>query len=508
MEKSTNRIDYKIVFAFIAFAFLFVFLNSKCSPLYLFNEWGDPNIYFSMGKGALNGKVLYKDIFDHKGPLIFFVYAIGYLISNDTFVGIYVLESIALFFNLFFAYKLASLFLNKQCSFITALIYSLFLFNKTYLGGSAEEFISPILLASFYYFICYFRDDNIARKKGISHMFLQGALFALVLLTKLNICIIWVPLVIAIGYQLLIQKEYKKIALFALSFVGGVIVVFLPFILYFGINSALNDFYFGYVTFNSLYAEFEMSLHTIRKIVGRFAKQILSDYISFPLTLLGVFLLSCTKIYIKKTAYRVGILLSFACSYIMIVIVPYVMTYALIIIYICALLAVIFLLDTIVKYIRIKSHPAIYIIAIVAIIVLGINQKRFFNQDMDCLTRKVECNYMQKEFAEIINKEQSPTLLDLGLDHGVFTKANLVPQYKYFFSPNIPYEIFPEIVDYQTNLIIEGKPMFLVFGNTTPARKHFFETIDREGNYELINTYKQNIGAFDTEVYLYKRKEE
>lgn len=508
MEESTNKMDYKIAFAFIAFAFLFVFFNSKCSPLYLFNEWGDPNIYFSMGKGAMNGQTLYKDIFDHKGPLIFFIYGIGYLISNDTFLGIYFLESIALFVNLLFAYKLAKLFLNKQNAFITSLVYSLFLFNKTYLGGSAEEFISPFLLISFYYFILYFRNDEMPYKKAMKLIFLQGMLFALVLLTKLNICIFWVPLVAAIGFELLIQKEYKKTILFASAFLGGVIFIFIPFIAYFGFKSALNDFYFGYITFNSLYAEFEMSFGTVRKVGGRFFKQILSDYISFPLTLLGVCLVSFTTLYVKRTVYRIGIFLSFALSYIMIVIVPYVMTYALVIIYIYALIAVIFLLYKLEEHTRIKSYPLVYTIVFTTVMVLGINQKRFFDQDAECLTRRMECNYMQKEFARIIKQEQAPTLLDLGLDHGVFTKAGLVPSYKYFFSPNIPYNVFPEIVDYQSDLIKRKEPIFVVFGNTTPARQHFTELIEKGNGYELISTFRQDIGAFDTEVYLYKRKEQ
>lgn len=506
MDKDTNRIDYRIIISLIIFAFLFVFFNSKCSPLYLFNEWGDPNVYFSMGKGALNGKVLYKDIFDHKGPLIFFIYGLGYLFSSDTFTGIYILESIALFVNLLFAYKLARLFINEQGAFITALIYSLFLFNKTYLGGSAEEFISPVIMISFYCFIRYFIHDDITLHKGLKLMLLQGILFSLVLLTKLNICILWAPLVLMAGYQLILQKEYRKLSLYAVSFIVGMAVVFIPFLLYFGVNSALKDFYFGYVTFNSLYAEFEMSLGTIRKIGGRFIKQIMSDYISFPLTLCGVILLSFTSIYIKKTSYRIGILFSFIFSYTMIVIVPYVMTYALVIIYTYALFAVIFLINTINKYFDKKPHTAVYITTFILILVIGINQKRFFGQDMECLTRAKKCNYMQKEFAEIINKEQHPTLLDLGLDHGVFTKANLVPQYKYFFSPNIPYSVFPEIMDYQTDLIRRQEPIFIVFGNTTPSRNHFAELLKAENSYELISTYRQDIGAFDTEVYLYKRK--
>ncbi|MFQ9073882.1 MAG: hypothetical protein ACLR43_15090 [Faecalibacillus faecis] len=42
-----------------------------------------------------NGKVPYKDLFEQKGPLLYLIYGIGYLISHDTFLGVYLLEVIS-----------------------------------------------------------------------------------------------------------------------------------------------------------------------------------------------------------------------------------------------------------------------------------------------------------------------------------------------------------------------------------------------------------------------------
>lgn len=509
MEHKTNRTDKNIIITLIIFTVLFVFFNSKCSPLYQFNEWGDPNIYFSMGKGALNGKIIYKDIFDHKGPLIFFLYAAGYLISNDSFTGIFLLEIIALFFNLLFAYKLSRLYLGKPFAFIISILYSLFIFNKTYLGGSAEEFISPIITASFYYFIVYYKYNRYLIEKEIRKIMLcQGIFFALVLLTKFNICCYWLPLIVAIGVRLLKERKYRTAFRYALCFIIGTIIVSIPFIAYFSINSAITDFYFAYIKFNSLYAEIDLDLFTLKKILVRFIRQISNDYISFPITLLGVTIVSFTKKYIKDVVYRMGVLFSFILSYFMVAIVPYLMTYALIIIYIYSLFGLIFITGIITKYWHIKLTKPIVITVSIIVLIGGIYQKQFFGVPYECLTHRKPCNYMQKQFAKIINKEDSPTLLDLGLDHGVFTKANIIPCYKYFFLPNIRYEIFPEIVDYQTNLILNKIPDFIVLGNTTPTREHFIKLLEEQKNYELVSTYEQNIVAFDSVVYLYKRKEE
>lgn len=51
----------------------------------------DQQIYGTIGQGLLNGKELYTDLWDHKGPLIFIWYALGYAISPDSKLGLLIL---------------------------------------------------------------------------------------------------------------------------------------------------------------------------------------------------------------------------------------------------------------------------------------------------------------------------------------------------------------------------------------------------------------------------------
>ena len=53
-----------------------LFFCSKSSPAYPINDWSDANIYFSAGKGMLAGRVMYRDLYDHKGPLIYALHAL------------------------------------------------------------------------------------------------------------------------------------------------------------------------------------------------------------------------------------------------------------------------------------------------------------------------------------------------------------------------------------------------------------------------------------------------
>ena len=81
------------VIMFIAFCFLAI--CSRSSFIYPCNNWDDSNSYFTMGKVMMNGGVIYRDAFDQKGPLLYFIYGLGYLMSNTTFVGVFVLEVVA-----------------------------------------------------------------------------------------------------------------------------------------------------------------------------------------------------------------------------------------------------------------------------------------------------------------------------------------------------------------------------------------------------------------------------
>ncbi len=125
-----NSINIRISIFFLLFSFIIFFFTTLNSPLYIYNWWNDPHIYYSIGKGIINGEVVYKDTFDHKGPLIFFIYAIGYLISNTNLVGIYILESLILWVNLVFVFKIANrqIIYKKQICFFGDSVISNILF--------------------------------------------------------------------------------------------------------------------------------------------------------------------------------------------------------------------------------------------------------------------------------------------------------------------------------------------------------------------------------------------
>ena len=60
---------------------------SKSSPLFPLNDWVDANTLLTVGKSLMQGQVLYRDVFDHKGPYIYLAYGLGWLVSHQGNTG-------------------------------------------------------------------------------------------------------------------------------------------------------------------------------------------------------------------------------------------------------------------------------------------------------------------------------------------------------------------------------------------------------------------------------------
>lgn len=91
-------------------AVLLLAVCSKSSPLYPLNDWMDANIFYTMGKAMMNGSVLYRDVFDHKGPLLYLIYGLGWCVDHTGFFGVFLFEIIAFSAFLYWSLRTAELF--------------------------------------------------------------------------------------------------------------------------------------------------------------------------------------------------------------------------------------------------------------------------------------------------------------------------------------------------------------------------------------------------------------
>ena len=73
-------------------AALILLLTSQSSPLYPINLWGDANCLFTVGRVMKDGGVLYRDIYEQKGPLLYLIHALAACLSDTSFWGVYIMD--------------------------------------------------------------------------------------------------------------------------------------------------------------------------------------------------------------------------------------------------------------------------------------------------------------------------------------------------------------------------------------------------------------------------------
>lgn len=253
LKLSINENQYKwfIGIYCVLNAILFLTICSKNSFIYPFNNWDDPNSFFTMGKGMVNGCIIYRDLFEQKGPLLYLIHAIAYIIQNRTFIGIFLFEIISFSVFLYFTSKIMSLYVRKihalwGIPLISFVILSSYVFIA---GDSAEEFCLPFLAISFYYMLNYYKNIY-PNKMPTKQVILNGIIAGCVLWIKYNLLGFWLGFTAFICIGLLINKKVKEAFLTGIYFLLGMGISSLPWLIYFGINGALYDMFYVYFFVN------------------------------------------------------------------------------------------------------------------------------------------------------------------------------------------------------------------------------------------------------------------
>lgn len=119
----------------------------------------DSGVFLYIGWRFLNGDIPYRDVWDHKPPLIYFIDALGIALTPDSLWGVWFLQFIFVFFTLFFAYKV----LDKEFGVYAALAGTVTLTSGllTILekGNVTEEYALVFQALAFWLFVIAWRKD-------------------------------------------------------------------------------------------------------------------------------------------------------------------------------------------------------------------------------------------------------------------------------------------------------------------------------------------------------------
>lgn len=272
-KAATSLTKKDVITAFVASVLTMTFMSTS-SPLYPFNYWNDADLFLTVGKSVKDGIVLYRDIYEQKGPVLYFIHALCAYISDKTFFGVYLLEILMCFVFLIFARKLVRLFIKDNASAfdavllfpLCAVIYSS---NMFHMGDSAEEICFPLLTAVLYFALKALqgKDQLPSWKESLITGIISGALFW----TKYNMCAFIAGFIVFFIVYSIVIRKIRIMLIDILSGIAGFLLVTVPVLLYFKINDALSDLYKVYFYNNLfLYNEATNSTSSLYEILHKF----------------------------------------------------------------------------------------------------------------------------------------------------------------------------------------------------------------------------------------------
>ena len=202
LDNTTSSLRYDTIWIPLLTSIIVITICSCFSPLYAINTWCSPACYHTVGKSIWSGLIPYKDLYEHKGPLVYALYSIASLISFRSFLGMYILSIPFTFTFFYFSRKSIRLLTNKAIDpwfiIVGTAIYCTFSYFS---GGSVEELLLPFLSYALYLAVKYvlrIEQNKLQDSKLLSvtmtnsisswgNCFFLGISIAVVFWTKFNI---------------------------------------------------------------------------------------------------------------------------------------------------------------------------------------------------------------------------------------------------------------------------------------------------------------------------------
>ena len=468
-------------------AFVFLLLCSMCSPLYPLNIWDDANCLLTVGRVMKEGGVLYRDIYEQKGPMLYLIHMLAAMISDASFMGVFFFEVISFTSVLVFAQKLICLWTNDRFAWVGTLLFgACVLVSRSFArGDSAEEFCLPFLMAALYIVCAHAKRSDEALPAGT--MLLLGMLAGCVAAVKYTALGLFVGLCAAQGIYQLVRRDVRGVFVSAGAFLAGMLLPVLPWVIYFSAHGALKDAFTAYIYNNIfLYNASERGLLDIAKEIGRAGWQ----NISWSLLAAGgvMFVIAGKRegVYLRFAA-ALGAMAAGAAVFLPGTVYPY---YPLVLC-VFAPFALALLLEKaecVLRTCRILV-PASAILSVIAVMLFSPNA---FLRGV-----KLEDTAQGKLAAQM---EEGASLLQYShLDDGLYLTHGVLPEEKYFVLLNVAYQEMRNALD---DAVREGRPDYvLVSWRELPEEFDRYTLVARETGYDDEN-------RMNKDLYLYRRIEE
>ena len=459
-------------------------LCSMCSPLYPLNIWVDPNCLMTVGRAMKHGSVLYRDIYEQKGPLIYLIHMLAACVTEKSFFGVFLFEIAAWTATLYAACRMIAQRTGAWMARSGAVLFAgVAIVGRSFVrGDTAEEFCLPFLMAALALFFRHTeREDG---PMSLKEMFLCGLLAGFVATIKYTVLGLFLGLcatqaVLCIGRQ----GGLRRLMASAGVFLAGMVIPVLPWLVYFAVNGALSDAYLAYI-YNNIFlysADTGVGLYMTLKLAAR------GNFYWAVLAAIGVI----STLIKGRWSERIGVTLMSLCALASVFLLKIIHAYYPLALCVFAPLGLRAVLPWVERHVpHTKVVQAVLCAASLAVAVFC---------SPNAFLRGVPLSQTaQGRLAAQI--EPGATLLEYSfLDEGLYLITGTLPQEKFFVRLNVAYQPMRDALD---DAVRSRRPDYVLMAwGELPSEFDGYELYTMDLAYDDTNNLNKPL-------YLYKRKAE
>jgi hypothetical protein len=209
----------------------------------------DGGTFLYIGSLILKGKFPYLDVWENKGPLVFYINAFGLFLANGSRWGVWLLEFLFLFFAAYIGYSLIKSLMGSLPALIGTFVWVTAAAMVLQGGNFSEEYS---LLFSFAAMLFYLK--GLERPDSKSYGLLIGISLGANILLRPNNISVQVAIMGAYFILALIFKDWRLFIQGSILIALGGILVVAPVILYFALHGALIEMINVVLVFNYQYS--------------------------------------------------------------------------------------------------------------------------------------------------------------------------------------------------------------------------------------------------------------
>lgn len=447
-------------------AVVLITVFSACSPLYPLNPWDDADVFMTVGKSLLSGKLMYRDVIDQKGPMLHLLHQFAAMVSYTSFFGIYLVECICMYFYLRYGLKIMRLFSNSNiCLPLMCLTGFMTVTSDCfYYGDSVEEFCLPMLTQCLYYMLVYIKEERFP-----SHVqaIVVGLEAGVIFWMKFNIMLFYLGGFIVLAFIAYRRAEVKRLLRTVTWIVLGLIFVTAIIIAYFVFHHTLQDLYQAYF-YNNLF------LYNGASSTGE------PNTWWFPLLKLTIWVILMLPVLLSKVRWEIKTLVS--ATYGMIL-----LTYATLTVQLYYFVLLFAFSPLIIYYFR---HVILSCKVICIMLAIVIWQTTFNWNIVTLMMGTFPTNILT--MTDIVNKNHSDDSCILtysSYDTGIYLKSRQLPPNSQFYIPNYKSDV---IRQEQRRWVESGKVKYLVRWIGAVKTTHEYYDVPIPSNYHLIYEGQEN----------------